>query len=276
MKTIFVSIASYKDPEFIPTVNDCLNRAKYPERIKIGLHLQDTKEILEKYNNNNIKILKTLSEEAEGCGWARNEIMKKLYNNEDYFFLVDSHTRFKQNWDVEYIHRLESLPNNAVISVFPRDYQFDESYEQYSKKTIPTIYIPNDIPFVGNFIGPHKQKLCKKPFEKVMNISGGNTFGPGSMVQALALDEYKFYGHQEQEIYSLLLYTSGYDIYAINSNIVWHKYFVPGIDTYRKTYSENKIKENFWPKLKNYKDIKRTTESWIKEYKEFCFNSNNL
>lgn len=270
MKTIFVSIAAYADPEFIPTIDDCLKRAKYPERVKIGLHLQDTQEVLNSYTNEKVSILKTLKKNAEGCGWARNEIMKKLYNNEDYFLLIDSHSRFKQDWDVEYIERLDNLPTKGVISVFPRDYQFEETYEDYSKKDIPTIYIPNEIPFVGNFRGPHKQRLCKKEYEKVMNISGGNTFGPGEIVKALTLPEYKFYGHQEQEVYSLLLYTSGFDIYAINSNIIWHKYFVNGLDTYRKVYVEDKKKENFWPKLKNYRDNQRRTEDWISDYNKFC------
>ena len=31
---MFVSIASYRDPELIPTVADCLSKARYPERLR--------------------------------------------------------------------------------------------------------------------------------------------------------------------------------------------------------------------------------------------------
>jgi hypothetical protein len=274
METIFVSIASYLDPEFKPTIRDCFEKAKYPERITIGLHLQDEVRVIQDYltdlQNNQIKTLTTKYTAAKGCGWARNMIMRDLYTAEDYFLLVDSHTRFKENWDEIYINRLKELPDNSVISVFPRHYDLGEKYETYSKRDIPTIYIPNEIPFVGNFRGPHRQKLCKERYEKVMNISGGNTFGPGSMVKALTLTDYDFYGHQEQELYSLLLYKAGFDIYAINDNIIWHKYFVANKDDYRQIYSERKVRKNFWPEAKNFNSNVRSGNDWKKDYESYC------
>ena len=33
-KTIFVQIASYRDPELLPTLKDMLHNAKYPKRLK--------------------------------------------------------------------------------------------------------------------------------------------------------------------------------------------------------------------------------------------------
>jgi len=274
MKTIFVSVASYTDPEFENTLTDCIHKAKHPERVFIGLFLQDKQSIIDNYliklSNSNIRTLTCLPEEAQGCGWARNTIMQKLYNKEDYFLLVDSHTRFAQDWDEQYITLLDNAPSKSVLSAFPRHYDLQETYEVYSKRDKPTIYVPNDIPFVGNFIGPHKQKLAEKSYEKVMNISGGNTFGPGSIVEGLTVPDFNFYGHQEQEIYSILLYKCGYDIYAVNKNLIWHKYFTHGIDNYRKVYTEKTVKENFWPKLKHYGCNKRSADSWVDEYKIYC------
>lgn len=37
METIFVALASYRDPECLPTVQDLYDRAKYPERIRVGV-----------------------------------------------------------------------------------------------------------------------------------------------------------------------------------------------------------------------------------------------
>ena len=35
--TIFIQIASYRDPELIPTLKHCFERAKYPENLRFGI-----------------------------------------------------------------------------------------------------------------------------------------------------------------------------------------------------------------------------------------------
>ena len=37
---IFVQIASYRDPELLPTIRDCISKAKYPENLRIGIAWQ--------------------------------------------------------------------------------------------------------------------------------------------------------------------------------------------------------------------------------------------
>jgi hypothetical protein len=44
MEKIFIHIASYRDPELIPTIKDCLLKAKYPERLRFGIVWQHSKE----------------------------------------------------------------------------------------------------------------------------------------------------------------------------------------------------------------------------------------
>ncbi len=34
---IFVQIASYRDPELLPTIRDCIDKAKYPENLTFGI-----------------------------------------------------------------------------------------------------------------------------------------------------------------------------------------------------------------------------------------------
>lgn len=277
MSSIFVSIASYKDSEVFNTVADIYKRATHPERVFLGVFLQDTNLVFEKFtlnfNNKNIKIKHVQPEHAEGCGWARNIIMKELYGNEDYFLLVDSHSRFKIGWDVEYINMLNKTPTESVISGFPREYHFNESYEVYSERDLSSIYIPNEIPYIGNFSGPHEQKLAVKENEKIMNISGGNTFGKGYIVNALTVDDYKYYGECEQELYSLLLYQCGLDIYAPCKNLIWHKYFVLGVDNYREIFRQKKNKINFWPDAVDLNCNKRSADEWLRDYNYFI-NSN--
>ena len=47
---IFVQIASYRDPELIPTIQDCIEKAKYPEDLTFGICWQrDDTEDLSKF-----------------------------------------------------------------------------------------------------------------------------------------------------------------------------------------------------------------------------------
>ena len=34
---IFISIAAYRDPELLPTLDECLAKARYPERLRFGV-----------------------------------------------------------------------------------------------------------------------------------------------------------------------------------------------------------------------------------------------
>ena len=38
--TIFVQIASYRDPQLLPTLKDMLDKAKYPDNLRIGISWQ--------------------------------------------------------------------------------------------------------------------------------------------------------------------------------------------------------------------------------------------
>ena len=44
MNTIFIQIASYKDPELIPTIKDCISKAKYPDNLSFGICWQHSKD----------------------------------------------------------------------------------------------------------------------------------------------------------------------------------------------------------------------------------------
>ena len=52
METIFISIASYRDPELLPTLRDLLATAKNPNRLKIGVCWQyGADESIEEFEN---------------------------------------------------------------------------------------------------------------------------------------------------------------------------------------------------------------------------------
>ena len=102
-KTIFVQIASYRDPELLKTLQDALDKAKNADRLVFGICWQhspaDSWDTLELYQNDpRFKIIDVDYKDAKGACWARNQI-QQLYNGEDYTLQLDSHHRFVQDWD---------------------------------------------------------------------------------------------------------------------------------------------------------------------------------
>jgi len=146
-KTIFVQIASYRDPELLKTVKDAIEKAVNPERLVFSIshqyHLEDqftkdfNKFLEEQPDEHVVTILNSISsndvakgregvfdrkslkgrkfiifdipyEEAKGACWARHRL-QQAYQGEDYTLQLDSHMRFEVNWDETLIEYIEQL-----------------------------------------------------------------------------------------------------------------------------------------------------------------------
>jgi len=107
---IFVQIASYRDPELLNTIRDCLAKAKYPKNLTFGICWQrDEKETLSEFaTDKRFRVLDVPFADSKGACWARHSI-QQLYKNEDYTLQLDSHHRFVQDWDVKCIDTLKKL-----------------------------------------------------------------------------------------------------------------------------------------------------------------------
>lgn len=282
-KTIFVSIVSYRDFDIINTINDLFDKAEFPNRVIAGVFLQDAIEEIERITkwvtnhsySKNIKLKTIIHSDAQGCGWARNYLLHNIYIDSDYFFCVDSHSRFLKKWDTEYINLYNGLPSKGVISVFPQSFEFGDSYETYSRNNTPHIYTPLLPIWDSNYNSKHHQRPAVHDYEKIMTISGGNFFGEGNIAHILKVDMY-FIPTEEQELYSLLLYKSGYDIFAVNKNIVWHKYVPDSNSSYRELCDWGRFnpEKDFINNLKDFGGTERTTEEWKESVLKECNNIN--
>ncbi len=113
---IFVQIASYRDPELIPTIKSCLENAKYPENLVFGIcrqfsHEDKFDDLTEYETDDRFRILNIPHQEALGVCWARNQV-QQLYNEEEYTLQIDSHMRFEKDLIVSI------TPSNIHITVF--------------------------------------------------------------------------------------------------------------------------------------------------------------
>lgn len=112
-ETIFVQIASYRDPQLLPTLKDMIDKADYPENLRIGIawqhHKDDAWDNLDKYKNDKrFRILDIEANDSKGVCWARN-LVQQVYLNEKYTLQLDSHHRFVSGWDTLLIDMLKDL-----------------------------------------------------------------------------------------------------------------------------------------------------------------------
>ena len=130
--TIFVSIASYRDPEAPHTLHSLFSRAADPSRVVVGVCFQcdETEDAdcmdlsgLEPAWRANVRVLRMPWKAAKGPVWARHQIQSQLFDDEDYFLQIDSHTRFAQGWDERLIRMLSRCPSpKPVLTTYPLPY----------------------------------------------------------------------------------------------------------------------------------------------------------
>lgn len=142
--TIFISIAAYRDEECKHTVNSLLQAAVNPYRLYLGIVWQynegddgdciDANECRKYFKsptefNSHIRILKMNYLQAKGPCFARH-IATSLWQGEQYFLQIDSHMRFRANWDSFLIHELElarnhknCIYNKPILTTYPLSYE---------------------------------------------------------------------------------------------------------------------------------------------------------
>jgi len=126
--SIFVSIACFMDRDLVHTINDLFSKARRPERVHVGVCLQDDPErdrftTLSRFRQ--VRVDRLPYTEALGPIYARARC-EALIGDEDFFFQIDCHSRFFPDWDtilVEEFRRGQDLSDRPVISHYPINIQ---------------------------------------------------------------------------------------------------------------------------------------------------------
>ena len=118
---IFVSIASYRDSELLPTVRSLLENSANPKNLVVCICLQEDEanllslpprlaHIVEDVYHAQMKLLSLSYKDARGPTWPRYLIQNE-WNGEQYYLQIDSHMRFTPSWDLAMIHSLSLCPS---------------------------------------------------------------------------------------------------------------------------------------------------------------------
>ncbi|MGA8261979.1 MAG: GlcNAc-transferase family protein [Arenicellales bacterium] len=232
---IFVALAAYCEPELVLTIESCLLRALYPERLRFGICLQYDddgvpeirKDCLERFESDSrFRITKYPWRESRGGCWARN-LAQSLYRGEAFTLQVDSHTRFVAGWDVALLKMMAEFPSRKpLITGFPPLYFRDgeeeewtdlddltrvpttlvESWHEEGWIDHPTRYLPE------NTSTPRRTRV----------LSGAFVFTLGKWNHEVNQDPFHLYTGEEFAL-TLRSFTHGYDLFNPNHIVVWHR-----------------------------------------------------
>jgi hypothetical protein len=228
---IFISIASYRDAELIPTIENCLKNAKNPRNLVFAISNQfkaeDKINDLSKYKKRkSFKIIETNYKDSLGVCHARHQI-QKLYDGEEYYFQLDSHHRFIKDWDLKLKETLNQLKKEGskkpLLSSYLPSYDPDIKGEKRLDDVWRT-YIDRFMPEGPIFIFPETINNWEGSSpERARFISGHFIFTLGLFCEEVPYDP-KLYFHGEESSLSTRAYTWGYDLFHLHRPWVWHHY----------------------------------------------------
>lgn len=230
--TIYVQIAAYRDPELLNTVNDLLQKAKYPQNLRIGIAWQHSPyeewDTLEKFKNDvRFKIIDIDYRDARGPCWVRAKL-NELYTDETYTLQIDSHHRFAENWDATLINMLKLLRTNECPKPLLSSYlpSFEPKNDPVGRIHSPWVmefdrFAPEGpVHFLPHTIDNFKE--LDKPIPTRF-ISGHFIFADGVFCKEVPYDP-TYYFHGEEINLSVRAYMAGYDLFAPHRVFMWHEY----------------------------------------------------
>lgn len=252
--SIFISIASYRDPILPMTIKSAIDHADNPEDLYFSVVLQEKEE--EEPDLSwvpNLSLIKIHPKFAKGAGYARYLAMNS-YDKQDYYLQIDSHTLFADGWDTLCINELkkaQELSNNkkVILSYFPPPFHVENkkeiSFPKTDKERKP--YPTKQIPFLNKrkewtaLRVEFEDKKFSAP-EESSTVLAGFIFSLGSLVKEVPYDpDISFFG--EEVCFAMRAWTRGWDIYSPSKIILYHFY---SRGEYKKIWKDKPIREKSW------------------------------
>lgn len=239
-KTIFINIPSYDDSEIWPTIDSFFERAKYKERVFVGVvhqtfdfktDYQKMHEYKKKYKNQ-ISLRLLLPGTIVGCQPARKYV-HNFYNKEDYYLNTDSHCRAMQNWDEDLILEFEELEiekrNKCVITAYAPSYRIKNGKDDYDD-----VSLEHNIGFMMNEdqikMFEERGVIQMASVYKESNgfypspyISGHFFFCRGSYVEEVPFVN-KIAFSEEEIFMQLRFFSKGIDVYTPRRCFIYHRF----------------------------------------------------
>jgi hypothetical protein len=229
---IFVQIASYRDPQLVPTIKDMLANASHPENLVIGIAWQHSVEdewdkLTEFSDDPRFRIIDIDYKDAQGVCWARNQV-QQLYGSEEYTLQIDSHMRFVKDWDDILISMIKGLQEKGYKKPLLTGYvsSYDPENDPEGRVQVPwrmafdrfipegvVFFLPETIPGADSLEEPVPSRFYSAHF----------CFTLGSFCTEVQHNP-DYYFHGEEISIAARAYTHGYDLFHPHKIVCWHEY----------------------------------------------------
>jgi hypothetical protein len=229
---IFIQIASYRDPQLVPTIKDLIVNAKRPKNLVFSIarqfnEIDDFDNLDEFRNDKRFKILDIPYQDSNGVCWARN-LTQQLYDGEEYTMQIDSHMRFVKDWDDILIKMIKGLQKDGYSKPLLTGYVPSFDPENYPKSRIMEPwrmvfdrFIPEGAVFFLPETIPNWKELKKPVPARFYSAHFCFTLGQFS-TEVQHNPEYYFHG--EEISIAARAYTWGYDLFHTHIPVVFHEY----------------------------------------------------
>ena len=227
---ILVHLPAYREPELVPTIEDCLKQAKNPKRVVFGICRQynpdDKFDDLDKYRKDKrFKIIDIPYKEAKGLPYARAKINEELLDDEEYILQLDSHHRFAKDWDETLVDMHKGLEKKGFKPILTGYLPYYNPYkdpegrcEEPWQQQFACFYPHGTI-----FIRPGLLQDWKNRTEPVQSrfISGHFAFARAEWAKEIKHDPQIYFSGEELNL-TVRSFTHGYDLFHPHKIVIWH------------------------------------------------------
>ncbi|MDR0423741.1 MAG: hypothetical protein LBH46_04105 [Rickettsiales bacterium] len=264
--TIFVQIASFRDRELQLTLKDLFEKASKPENVFVGVcHQYDMQgdedealfEIPFPYPEQ-LRIDNVDYRDSQGACWARARV-QKLYKNEKWTLMIDSHMRFGERWDEIMVTNLKKEIFNRkkekiILSTYPSGYLYDSDNEiKYTSfcDGIKTTHLDNGVDGYAllcslylYFDNGYLRQIPVVSYDIRGRIhygfSANFAFASSLFINEIQYDENLFFAGEEPTI-AIRCFTKGWDILPCMDSLIYHLY---NVENHQKDRISRKINVN--------------------------------
>lgn len=232
--SIFISVASYRDPDLENTIASLYKNADHPEDLVFGIVNQEQKNKFPDFSRlgDQVRLVNMHYKDAKGAGYAR-KIAMELYDGEDFFFQVDAHMRFAKGWDTSLINMYNWCVKDAgshkvILSQFAAPFIVGSDDKDYYIHDDPDFWDrPSWTSVVNTWAASwagHRQEIEDLSVPaKTHTVLCGLLFTHGDFVKEIPYDErISFMG--EELCIAIRAYTRDWHLYAPNEILAWHFY----------------------------------------------------
>lgn len=218
--SIFVQMTAYRGFDVIPSVRDCIEKAKDREGLHFGICLQQDEDVPSELSHDRIKVERVSLKDSLGHGWARSRA-QALYDGQDYTLQIESGCRFASGWDDGLVEALKMTGSDKPIVTNPANRFNPEKGElehpDVSYKAQAYQYLL-DVPSFWPV--PLKNIVA---MQRSRNISDHFFFARGFHCTEIPYDPAMYYSEVESAL-SLRSFTAGYDLFHHFKPFVFRNY----------------------------------------------------